>query len=158
MPKHLQKSYTQHDSCIQTWWIDILERQIFFGIPKNAYCKRLAYLKFRHMENEWKQLCLIIIITNNNNNKKTSLAPISSENPSSVAQQNQRIRHFHDHVQCKKSPTDGWRCQEAKEDRPSWKDRFSDYGEMKLYFLVIFIFKIFIFCKPVIRTPPKGDG
>ena len=42
---------------------------------------------------------------------KTSLAPISSENPSSVAQQNQRIRHSRDHVQCKKSSTDGWRCQ-----------------------------------------------
>ena len=53
----------------------------------------------------------------NNNNKMTSLAPISSENPSSVAQQNQRIRHSRDHVQCKKSSTDGWRCQEAKEDR-----------------------------------------
>ena len=55
---------------------------------------------------------------NNHNNKKTSLAPISSENPSSVAQQNQRIRHSRNHVQCKKSSTDGWRCQEAKEDRP----------------------------------------
>ena len=54
---------------------------------------------------------------NNNNNKITSLAPISSENPSSVAQQNQRIRHSRYHVQCKKSSTDGWRCQEAKEDR-----------------------------------------
>ena len=53
-----------------------------------------------------------------NNNKNTSLAPISSENPSSVVQQNQRIRHSRDHVQCKKSSTDGWRCQEAKEDRP----------------------------------------
>ena len=53
---------------------------------------------------------------NNNNNKNTSLAPISSENPSSVAQQNQRIRHSRDHVQCKKASTDGWRCQEAKED------------------------------------------
>ena len=59
----------------------------------------------------------------NNNNKKTSLAPISSENPSSVAQQNQRIRHSRNHVQCKKSSTDGWRCQEAKEDRPFWKYR-----------------------------------
>ena len=38
------------------------------------------------------------------NNKMTSLAPISPENPSSVAQQNQRIRHSHVHVQCKKSP------------------------------------------------------
>ena len=55
---------------------------------------------------------------NNNNNKITSLAPISSENPSSVAQQNQRIRHSRDNVQCKKSSTDGWMCQEAKEDRP----------------------------------------
>ena len=55
---------------------------------------------------------------NNKNNKKTSLAPISSENPSSVAQQNLRIRHSRNHVQCKKSSTDGWRCQEAKEDRP----------------------------------------
>ena len=54
---------------------------------------------------------------NNNNNKMTSLAPISSENPRSVAQQNQRIRQSRDHVQCKKSSTDGWRCQEAKEDR-----------------------------------------
>ena len=54
---------------------------------------------------------------NNNNNKMTSLAPISSENPSSVAQQNQRIRHSREHVQRKKSSTDGWRCQEAKEDR-----------------------------------------
>ena len=54
---------------------------------------------------------------NNNNNKITYLAPISSENPSSVAQQNQRIRHSRDHVQCKKSSTDGWRCQDAKEDR-----------------------------------------
>ena len=58
------------------------------------------------------------LIEVNNNNKKTSLAPISSENPSSVAQQNQRIRHSRDHVQYKKSSTDGWRCQEAKEDRP----------------------------------------
>ena len=41
-----------------------------------------------------------------NNNKKTSLAPISSENLSSVAQQNQRIRHSRDHVQCKKLSTD----------------------------------------------------
>ena len=54
---------------------------------------------------------------NNNNNKITSLAPISSENLGSVAQQNQRIRHSRDHVQCKKSSTDGWRCQEAKKDR-----------------------------------------
>ena len=30
---------------------------------------------------------------NNSNNKMTSLTPISSENPNSVAQQNQRIRH-----------------------------------------------------------------
>ena len=44
----------------------------------------------------------------NNNNKMTSLAPISSENPSSVAQQNQRIMHSRDHVQCEKSLTDGW--------------------------------------------------
>ena len=55
---------------------------------------------------------------NNNNNKMTSLAPIYSENPSSVVQQNQRIRHSRVHVQCKKSSTDGWRYQEAKEDRP----------------------------------------
>ena len=54
---------------------------------------------------------------NNNNNKITSLAPISSENPSSVAEQIQRIGHSRDHLQCKKSSTDGWRCQEAKEDR-----------------------------------------
>ena len=54
---------------------------------------------------------------NNNNNKMTSLAPISSENPSSVAQQNKKIRHSLDHVQCKKPLTDGWRCQVAKEDR-----------------------------------------
>ena len=74
---------------------------------------------------------------NNNDNKMTSMAPISSENPSSVAQQNQRNRHSRDHVQCKKSSTDGWRCQEAKEDRQFCKDRFSDYGEMKLYFLLI---------------------
>ena len=67
----------------------------------------------------------------------TSLAPISSENPNSMAQQNQRIRHYRDHVQCKKSSTDGWRCQEAKEDRQFKKDTFSDYGEMKLYFLQI---------------------
>ena len=60
----------------------------------------------------------IMYYNNNNNNKRTSLAPISSENPSSVAQQNQRIRHSRDHIQCKKSSTDGWRCQEAKEDRP----------------------------------------
>ena len=52
---------------------------------------------------------------NNNNNKMTSLAPISSENPSSVAQQNQKA--FSYNVQCKKSSTDGWRCQEVKEDR-----------------------------------------
>ena len=71
------------------------------------------------------------------NNKMTSMAPISSENPSSVAQQNQRIRHSCVHVQCKKSSTDGWRGQEAKEDRQFLKDRFSDYGEMKLYFLLI---------------------
>ena len=50
-------------------------------------------------------------------NKMTSLAPISSENPSSVVQQNQRIRHSCVQVQCKKSSTDGLRCQEAKEDR-----------------------------------------
>ena len=68
----------------------------------------------RHKKILRKTSCL----HNNNNNKKTSLAPISSENPSSVAQQNQRIRHSRDHVQCKKSSTDGWRCQEAKEDRP----------------------------------------
>ena len=52
----------------------------------------------------------------NNNNKTTSLAPIFSENPSSVAQQNQRIRHSRNHVQCKNFSTDGWRCQGAKED------------------------------------------
>ena len=57
-------------------------------------------------------LLIIIIII-----KMTSLAPISSENPSSVAQQNQRIRHSRDRVQCKKSSTDGWRCQVAKEER-----------------------------------------
>ena len=73
----------------------------------------------------------------NNNNKMTSLAPISSENRSSEAQQNQRIRHSRVHVQCKKSSTDGWRCQEAKEDRQFFKDKFSDYGELKLYFLLI---------------------
>ena len=56
--------------------------------------------------------------TEDNNNKMTSLAAITSENPSSVAQQNQRIRHSRDHVQFNKSSTDGWRCQEAKEDRP----------------------------------------
>ena len=55
--------------------------------------------------------------SNNNNTKmNSSLAPIS-ENPSSVAQQNQRIRHSRDHVQSEKSSTDGWTCQEAKEDR-----------------------------------------
>ena len=63
-------------------------------------------------------LQILISLFNNNNNKKASLAPISSENPSSVAQQNQRIRHSRDHVQYKKSSTDGWRCQEAKEDMP----------------------------------------
>ena len=42
---------------------------------------------------------------NNNNNKMTSLEPISSENPSSVAKQTQR--HSRDHVQCEKSSTDG---------------------------------------------------
>ena len=61
--------------------------------------------------------CIIRSSSYNNNNKITCLAPISSENPSSVAQQNQRIRHSRDHVQCKKSSTDGCRCQEAKEDR-----------------------------------------
>ena len=61
--------------------------------------------------------CIIRSSSYNNNNKITSLAPISSENPSSVAQQNQRIRHYRYHVQCKKSSTDGLRCQEAKEDR-----------------------------------------
>ena len=61
---------------------------------------------------------------NNNNNKMTSLAPVSSENPSSVAQQNQRIRHYRYHVQCKKSSTDVWRCQEAKEDRYFYKIGF----------------------------------
>ena len=76
-------------------------------------------------------------ISNNDTNKTTSLALISSKNPSSVVQQNQRIRHSRDHVQCKTSSTDGWRCQEVKEDRPFCKDRFSDYGEMKLYFLLI---------------------
>ena len=53
---------------------------------------------------------------NSNNNTITSLAPISSENPSSVAQENQRIRHSCGHVQCNKSSRDGWRCQEAKDD------------------------------------------
>ena len=52
--------------------------------------------------------CIIRSSSYNNNNKITSLVPISSENPSSVAQQNQRIRHSRDHVQCKKSSTDGW--------------------------------------------------
>ena len=61
----------------------------------------------------WVPVIIIIIIII----KLTSLAPISSENPSSVTQQNPRIRHSRDHVQCKKSSTDGWRCQEAKEDR-----------------------------------------
>ena len=36
---------------------------------------------------------------NNNNNKMNSLTPISSENPSPVAQQNERIRHSRGHVQ-----------------------------------------------------------
>ena len=58
-----------------------------------------------------------IIRSSSYNNKITFLAPISSENPSSVAEQIQRIGHSRDHVQCKKSSTDGWRCQEAKEDR-----------------------------------------
>ena len=57
------------------------------------------------------------IYNKTNNNKMTSLAPISSEDQSSVAHQNQRIRHSRDHVQCRKSSTNGWRCQEAKEDR-----------------------------------------
>ena len=61
-------------------------------------------------------MACIIRSSSYNNNKITSLAPISSENPSSVAQQNQRIRHSRYHVQCTKSSTDGWRCQEAKED------------------------------------------
>ena len=51
------------------------------------------------------------LLDNNNsntNNKMTSLAPISSENPSLVAQQNQRITHSRDHVQCKsRQPMDG---------------------------------------------------
>ena len=52
---------------------------------------------------------IVVAYNNNNNNKKTSLAPISSENPSSVAQQNQRIRHSRDHVYNAKSrqPMDG---------------------------------------------------
>ena len=66
---------------------------------------------------------------NNDTNKMTSLAPISSKNPSSVSQQNQRIRHSHDHVLCEKSSTYGWKCQEAKEDRQFLKDSFSDDGE-----------------------------
>ena len=28
-----------------------------------------------------------------------------------------KSRHSREHVQCEKSSTDGWRCQEAKEDR-----------------------------------------
>ena len=81
---------------------------------------------------------------------------ISSENPSSLAQQNQRIRHSRNHEQYKKSSTDGWRCQEAKEDRQFNKHRFSDYSEMKLYFLLI------LRCRGVnstelVRQPRKLD-
>ena len=67
--------------------------------------------------------CIYLIVKtsmkkgSNNNNKVTYLAQISSDNPNSVAQQNQRIRHSRDYVQCEKSETDGWTCQEAKEDR-----------------------------------------
>ena len=89
-------------------------------MPKNLFyvnLKNITYDSYTDV-NCWG-LCLEdwSLITVLNNNKITSMAPISSENPSSVAQQNQRIKYSRVHVQCKKSLTDGWRYQEAKEDR-----------------------------------------
>ena len=103
--------------------------------------------KLFHLVHFCTQFCIMYIhfifdnffptfYNNDNNNKITSLAPISSENLSSVAHQNQRTKHSRDHVQYRKSSTDGWRCQQAK-DRQFKKNRYSDDGKMKLYFLLI---------------------
>ena len=68
----------------------------------------------------------------------TSLAPISSEDPSSVVHQNQRIRHIlviMYNVESRQHMDGG--AKKLRRIGNFKKIGFSDDGEMKLYFLLI---------------------